>query len=45
VPRPSAPLWPIKQPTIYEADSDAGKAAAGLKNDVKKGWIQAMYKF
>lgn len=30
---------------LYEADSDAGKAAAGLKNDVKKGWIQAMYKF
>lgn len=30
---------------LYEADSDAGKAAAALKNDVKKGWVQAVYKF
>ena len=30
---------------LYEADSDAGKASAGLKNDVKKGWVQAVYKF
>lgn len=31
---------------LYDADADAAQLkVAGLKSDVKKGWVQAMYKF